>query len=160
MKKSVFQLVPLIFAGLMISFIVTGCDDDDDDIAKEVIYDLSGPANAANEIATTPVESSATGTISGTYNESTNLLQYKIDWSGLTSNANNAHFHGPATPQENKPPLIDIPYTPTTSGSVSQSVTLTDEVEAHLLGGKIYYNIHSVTYPGGEIRGNILATKR
>jgi hypothetical protein len=160
MKQNAFQLLPLFFGCILVSFVSIGCDDDDDDMVKQVTYDLSGPANAANERQTNPVVSPGTGTISGTYNESTNVLQYKIDWSGLTANASNMHFHGPATPDESKPVLLPIPYTPGTSGSVSQSVTLPDSTESFLLAGKVYYNIHTPTYPGGEIRGNITATKR
>jgi hypothetical protein len=146
--------------GLLISFVAIGCDDDDDDTVKEVVYDLSGPASAANERQANPVVSSATGTISGTYNENTNVLQYTITWSGLTGNATAMHFHGPATPQESAGVLIAIPGSNTPSGTVSKSETLTDEVEAHLLGGKVYYNIHTAAYGAGEIRGNIVTTKR
>jgi CHRD domain len=161
MKKSVFQLLPLLFGGLLISFISVGCDDDDDETIKQVIYDVSGTASAANEVQPAPVVSSATGTISGTFNESTNVLQYKIDWSGLTGNATAMHFHGPATPQESKPVLIPITITtPGASGSVSESITLPDSTEAFLLAGKLYYNIHTDKYKAGEIRGNILPTKR
>ncbi|MCU7552135.1 CHRD domain-containing protein [Chitinophagaceae bacterium LB-8] len=160
MKKSAFHLLPFLFGGLLVSFITMGCSDDDDETVKQVTYDLSGQASAANEIRTPPVVSSATATISGTYNESTNVLQYKIDWSGLTGNATAMHFHGPATPQQNASVMIAIPGSNTPSGSISESITLHDTVEAHLLGGKVYYNLHTQAYPGGEIRGNIVTTKR
>lgn len=160
MKKSVFQLILLLSAGLVFFSIMIGCDKDDDDDGKQTIYNLSGQANAANERQQNPVTSSGTGTISGTYNESTNVLQYTINWSGLTANASNMHFHGPASPQESAGVLVPIPFTPGTSGTVNQMVTLHDTTEAHLLAGKVYYNIHTQTYPQGEIRGNISVTKQ
>jgi hypothetical protein len=161
MKHNALWLSRLFISGLFISLIAVGCDDDDDDdTVQEVVYDLSGPANAANEKQTNPVVSSATGNITGTYNQSTNVLQYTITWTGLTGNATAMHFHGPASPQESAGVLIPIPGANTPSGTISKSETLTDEVEAHLLGGKVYYNIHTGTYGQGEIRGNIVTTRR
>ncbi len=160
MKQNALWLSKLFLGGLFLSFVAIGCDDDDDDTPKEVVYDLSGPANAANERQATPVVSNATGTITGTYNENTNVLQYTITWTGLTGNASAMHFHGPATPQESAGVLIPIPGSNTPEGNVSKSETLSDEVEGYLLEGKVYYNIHTAAYPAGEIRGNIVTTKR
>jgi hypothetical protein len=152
----------LILASLTISVLFVSCDDDDDDTAKEPIYDLSGPASAANERQANPVNSTATGNISGTYNENTNTLQYTITWNGLTAPASAMHFHGPATPQQNAGVMIPIPGAQAVSGTVSETLILHDTAEAHLLNGRVYYNIHTPppSYPAGEIRGNIVTTKR
>lgn len=162
MKRNALWLSKLLFGGLLLSFVAVGCNEDDDDTVKDVVYNLSGTANAANEKQANPVVSNATGNITGTYNENTNVLQYEITWQGLTGDVTNMHFHGPASPQESAGVLIDIPGKGpnTVSGSVSKSETLTAEQEAHLLGGKVYYNIHTAQYGAGEIRGNIVTTKQ
>src|SRR5438874_2043490 len=57
-------------------------------------YALSGKASGAQE--TPSNTTSGTATLSGTYNASTNMLQYNISWTGLTGAATAMHFHGPA----------------------------------------------------------------
>ena len=39
------------------------------------------------------------------------------------------------------------------------TVTLADTAEAHLLAGKVYFNLHTTSHPTGEIRGQVAATK-
>ncbi len=46
----------------------------------------------------TRVTTSASGTISGTYNKNTNILLYTITWNGLSAAPSAMHFHGPADP--------------------------------------------------------------
>jgi hypothetical protein len=162
MKRSGLWFSMLFLGSLAMSVLIIGCDDDDDDTMKEVVYDLSGPASAANERQQNPVNSTATGNITGTYNENTNTLQYTITWNGLTAPASAMHFHGPATPQLNAGVMIPIPGAQAVSGTISETLVVHDTVEAHLLNGMVYYNIHTPppSYPAGEIRGNIVTTKR
>ena len=51
----------------------------------------------------------------------------------------------------------------TYSGNVSGSITLTEEqvvaIEAELLAGRMYYNIHSTLANGGEIRGQLIQNR-
>jgi hypothetical protein len=154
------HLMALFFALAGLSATVVSCDKDKDD-DNEMMYDLSGNASGAQE-APTPVTTSATGTISGTYNMNTNILQYTITWNGLSDAPMGMHFHGPANPGEAAGVKIGITgFTAAASGSVSKSDTLESEAdEADLLQGKWYYNIHTAAYPGGEIRGQILTTTR
>jgi hypothetical protein len=50
-------------------------------------------------------------------------------------------------------PVTGFPTAP--SGTVSGMATLTDDQETDFLAGKWYYNIHTATYTGGEIRGQV-----
>jgi hypothetical protein len=132
----------------------TGCKDDKD----EDRYTLVGPATGAQEVP--DVSTPATGTISGTYDRDANKLEYTINWSNLTDSVVMMHFHGPALPGENASPVIDItPATRARTGATSGSATLHDTLEAHLLAGRLYYNIHTKTNRGGEIRGQVIATR-
>ncbi|MDQ6608729.1 MAG: CHRD domain-containing protein [Bacteroidota bacterium] len=122
------------------------------------IYNIRGNASAKQEAPTNP--STATGTITGTYDKDKNLLTYTITWTGLTGNATNGHFHGPADPGVSASVIVPFTSFPaTTSGTFSGTVTLTDAQETDFVNGLWYYNIHTATYPGGEIRGQIFLTQ-
>ena len=64
--------------------------------AKADIFPFTATYSGANEVP--PNASTATGTITGTYNDVTNTIYYTISFSGLGSNSTAAHFHGPAAP--------------------------------------------------------------
>lgn len=154
MRRYFFQTLILLFA----TTVWVGCHKDDDDCKPKDTYKLSGNASGANE-RPTPRETPATGTITGTYNKAENMLHYTITWKDLTVAPSAMHFHGPAVPDSAAGIQIGISGFPTeTSGTVSGMETLTDAQETQLLGGLWYYNIHTATYPGGEIRGNIKTT--
>lgn len=101
-----------------------------------------------------PVETAATGTADITWNADSKELSWTIDFSGLSGPATAAHFHGPAAPGENAPPVVGIEDLESPSEG---SVTLTDEQAALLTGGQLYVNIHTEANPGGEIRGQVMA---
>lgn len=123
--------------------------------ASSLVYSFSRTYSGANEV---PANSStATGTIKGAYNSITNRIFYSITFSGLSANSVVAHFHTPAIPGTNAPPVIAHAGFPTgvTSGTYSKSDVLTDGQETNLLGGLFYSNIHTTLLPGGEIRTQI-----
>src|SRR5262245_26025291 len=70
-----------------------------------------------------------------------------------------AHFHGTAFPGTNAPILIDIgAITGLTSPMVGQATLTTAQQATDLLAGRWYVNIHSSTFSGGEIRGQLAST--
>lgn len=148
--------LPSLFVGAMLMITAsfnacTGLDDDED--AYRVNATLSGAQERP-----TPTNSAATGTLTGSYNRGNNMLMYTLTWSGLTGAPDTMHFHGPAAPEEAAPPVVGIGNFPdSTSGSVSNSITLTEEQETQLLDGKWYVNIHTPTFGSGEIRGQLHA---
>jgi hypothetical protein len=142
---------------LFITVAITSCGDDP---VVDNNYTLSGNANGSQE--TPPVTTAANGTLSGTYNASTNTLQYAITWTGLSGAATAIHFHGPAVAGASASPIHDLfsqIIANGTSGSAGGSIIIADTTEAHLLNGKIYYNIHTGANPNGEIRGQVQATQ-
>ena len=68
------------------------------------------------------------------------------------------HFHGPATPQQNAGVIIPVTgFTNNSTGSLTGSTrALTKAEEKQLLNGLWYFNIHSTTHKGGELRGNLI----
>jgi hypothetical protein len=104
------------------------------------------------------VSPSGSGTLDVSYDKSTKTLRYSATWTGMTDSVTMMHFHGPADKGANAGVLYPIhDFTPGTSGTATGTVKLDEEKlkEADLLGGKWYYNIHSKTHPGGEIRGQV-----
>lgn len=156
MKTSLFfkTIIPLM--ALSMASVITSCDKEDDDIDDKT-YTISGNASGSQEVPA--VTTSATGALSGSYNARTNLLTYNITWTGLSGNVVVAHFHGPAIAGVSANPIHDISITTNgMTGSTSASVTLADSTESHLLNGRLYYNLHTVLHPAGEIRGQVSAT--
>jgi hypothetical protein len=113
--------------------------------------------------------STASGWIEGTYDKRTKTYTYKITWSGLSSNVAAIHIHGIADRGYIALPSPLGPYTngivqtiggnsTAKAGSYSGSLFVDGVAirESDLLAGKFYVDIHTVNFPGGEIRGQIL----
>lgn len=103
---------------------------------------------------TPATKSSASGTSTITYDKTSKILSYTINYTGLTPSA--MHFHT-GVAGESGPISITIPG-PYSSGMTGKTVALTSAQETSLLGGSFYLNIHSTTYPNGEIRGQVVGS--
>jgi len=146
----------LIGAALIVSTVFVSCDKNDDDVNDQT-YTTAG--NASGTQMNPSNTSTASGTLTGTYNANTNVWQYTISWSNLTTTAGLVQVYGPAAVGVNASLLFPLSITtPGVSGSANGSVTLTDAQEAILLANNMYYTISSATYAGGEIRGQVTAT--
>ncbi|PWJ57758.1 CHRD domain-containing protein [Dyadobacter jejuensis] len=105
------------------------------------------------------VNTQAWGTADVTYDKGTKKLSYTLNWNNLTGIPSGAHIHGVAARGinagvvHNFGAMIPAAVTGTYSGMVT-----VDEIaikEADLLNGLYYFNFHTPTNPGGEIRGQI-----
>lgn len=154
LKRKPMQL--LVGAALVVSTLFVSCDKEDDDVDDQT-YTISG--NSSGSQMNPSNTSTASGTLTGSYNASTNLLTYNIGWNSLTTAAGLVQIYGGAAAGANGTLLFPVAITtPGTTGTASGSITLTDAQETNLLAGTTYYTISSTTYPGGEIRGQIVAT--
>jgi hypothetical protein len=139
-------------------FVISSCDDNDDG-TNDNMYTISGSASGSQEVPA--VTTSATATLTGSYNASNNRLDYTINWTGLSGVISVAHFHGPAMAGATAGPIHDISITTNgVNGSTSGSITVADSTENHLLNGKVYYNLHTVANVNGEIRGQVSLTQQ
>jgi hypothetical protein len=129
--------------------------------------------SGAQETPATP--SPAIGKMDVFYTKETRILTYTVSWSGLTDSVLLMHIHGLAPKGFAAGVVQNIVTTATGSGATlfpqktsgkftfAKTGTLSgtffvDGVvvkEADLLNGMYYINIHTNTYPGGEIRGQI-----
>lgn len=110
-----------------------------------------GTLSGAAEVP--PNASPATGVLEASFDKSTSVLKWKVNYSGLTGPATMAHFHGPALPGANAG--VVVPF-PSAASPAEGSATLTPAQITDLMAGKWYVNIHTAQFPGGEIRGQVL----
>ncbi len=121
------------------------------------VYTFNVTMSAAQEVPTNT--SQATASVIGTYDNVTKIIDFTCTFSGLETNSNNAHFHGPAFAGSNASVIISwtangFPLG-VTSGTYSHQFVLTAAQEVMLLDGAVYANIHTTGRPGGEIRGQM-----
>lgn len=90
------------------------------------------------------------GEVTATLDTVTKVFDYTATYSGLTGPAVAAHFHGPAAPGANAPPVIPMV---TLASPIKGTAKLTDAQIADLTAGKWYFNVHTAAHPPGEIRG-------
>jgi hypothetical protein len=103
-----------------------------------------------------PVSPAGTATATLTLNVSTRLVSVSGSYTGLTSNQQGAHLHGPAPRGMNSGNLLIIlAGTGGTDGTFSGSATLSVANVNNLLNNLTYLNIHTANNAGGEIRGQV-----
>lgn len=87
----------------------------------------------------------------------TQITTVTCQYEGLTSNVTVGHIHSPASPGTNAGVLFDLaPPTGATSGSFTRGpFNLTAAQLADLRAKRMYVNIHTANFGGGEIRGQI-----
>lgn len=175
------RMTVLTIAAVAVTAVACGSDNSTQPASK--IVHFSANLTPAGEIgANLSGNPTGTGTFTATLDTSTHEFTYTLQFSGLTSNVNNAHIHGPFVVggaastagvilNFNNPAagLSIVGLNTATSGSSSGTVSLTaantaigtgaihgDSVEKLLLAGATYVNVHTTTNPGGEIRAQIL----
>ncbi len=94
------------------------------------------------------------GSATMTFNSDTNEFSWFVAWEALTGPATIAHFHGPAAPDQNGPLELTIDHT--MNPSIGSAILTPQQIE-DVFAGLWYINIHTAAFPGGEIRGQVLA---
>ena len=125
-------------------------------IAESQLVYLKAILQGSQEVP--PNASLAKGTVIVKYNKTLKSLELKGDYQNLSSPITGSHIHSPAPPGTNAGVLFTLSNTGSTLGTLSTNVTLTTGQEADLLAGLMYVNVHSATFPAGEIRGQLTST--
>jgi hypothetical protein len=107
-----------------------------------------------------PVQTTGNGTANLTYDPATRVVTWSITYSGLSSPATMAHFHGPAEAGKN----ANVQVWLSKQGSPVESpikgeATLTPEQAQQFTAGEMYINVHTRDHPAGEIRGQVTPPK-
>ena len=144
-----FGLVWLLVA------LFAGCDDHE--TPQDVVRQNGLPLSGSQE--TPAKQTQATGWADVSYNKTTHLLTFTLNWANLTGIPTGAHIHGTAARGTNAGIKFDFfsLFPKSTTGTFSSSVVVdgTSINENDLLNGLYYFNIHTPLNPGGEIRGQI-----
>jgi len=118
--------------------------------AHAALHSFTAEIDEAQE--TPPSGSAGTGTGTFVLDDATGLVSFTVTFSGLGSAETASHVHV-------APPGVPggIVYAlPLGSPKVGVSPALSAAEQADMLAGNHYVNIHSVNFPAGEIRGQIV----
>jgi hypothetical protein len=136
----------------LLSVVLTSCSKD-----EEVPFSKSGIAmTGAQEVPA--VTTTGSGSLDVVYSRAARTLYYKVTWTGLSGNATGMHIHGIAGSGANAGVFQAFSgFTAAASGTFSGSLYIDGIAikEEDLLNGRYYVNIHTATFPGGEVRGQI-----
>jgi hypothetical protein len=102
-----------------------------------------------------PNDSEAFGVAFVTFDTVSKMLCYSITFNELGSDETAAHFHGPAAPGEAAGIVFSITPVPGKSKNGCVGPLSTQHIR-ELSRGLWYINVHSVEFPAGEIRGQVL----
>lgn len=129
------------------------CNNDDDDNTTPTptnqVVNLTADINGLQEKPASTT-STATGTMMGTLDTTSNVLSYTVTYQGLT--ATGGHIH--RIESTNGTGAVVIPFASLTS-PISGTASLRRAQRDSILAGQYYVNFHSAAYPSGEIRGDI-----
>jgi hypothetical protein len=108
--------------------------------------------SAAQEVP--PAASSGSGQAEVQFDTLTQVMKWKVNYTGLTGPVTGAHIHGPAGPGQNAG--IAVPFGGNLNASPIQGeARLTPQQADQLMSGQWYVNLHTAANPGGEIRGQL-----
>jgi len=164
-----------LFARVLVCLLTLGVALPASALTIVYVASLSGPAEAP------PNASPGTGTATITFDTTLSTMRVEASFSGLTGNTNAAHIHcctavpgvstagvATQTPSFTGFPLgvtagsMDTTFNMTLAASYNAAFIAANggtpasaftALLAGIASGRAYYNIHSSTFPGGEIRG-------
>jgi len=101
-----------------------------------------------------PSDSAASGELVAVLNRNTGLLQWKLNFSGLSGPVTGAHFHSPGMGGEVAPRVMMLGRT--LASPAEGRAMLSPKQRADLLAGQWYVNLRTARYPEGELRGQLI----
>jgi hypothetical protein len=142
MRRSLFTLLVACAAAFLVSGTATA--------QQKFIAHL----DAAQEVPATP--STGNGVCVVTLNAAETSIGVNCTFTGLTSNLQADHIHANAAPGVNAGILFGFNVTGGTSGTFTAGpFAVTPAQVANMRSHLWYINLHSVNFPGGEIRGQL-----
>lgn len=151
MTVSISRRALVIFAGLALAGTMT--------LAQAAPVSFTVPLSGDQQVP--PVQTSGSGTANLTYDAGTRVVTWNITFSGLSSQATMAHFHGPAAAGKNAGVKLWLSQKGTmdVSSPISGQATLSPDDAKMFEAGDMYINVHTKNNPNGEIRGQVTPPK-
>jgi hypothetical protein len=151
MTVSISRRTLMIFAGLALAGTMT--------LAQAAPVSFAVPLTGDQQVP--PVQTSGSGTANLTYDASTRVVTWNITFSGLSSQATMAHFHGPAPAGKNAGVKVWLSQKGNmdVTSPISGQATLSPDDAKMFEAGDMYVNVHTKNNPGGEIRGQVMPPK-
>lgn len=144
MKTHRRLVVSIVFLGLIVAPVS----------AQTVLFTAS--LDGAQEVPPTGSPGTGSGTLQ--FNTTTRDWTLSGTFTGLQGTTNGAHIHGPATAGFDAGVVTGINFTSgATSGTFSGSGTFSVSEANDLMAGLYYINLHTSSFGGGEIRGQLIA---
>lgn len=151
MSRSISQLAFTVFGGLALAGTLS--------LAQAAPVSFQVPLAGAQQVP--PVQTSGSGNADLTYDASTRVVTWNITFSGLSSPATMAHFHGPAAAGKNAGVKLWLSKKGSTdvTSPISGQATLSADDAKMFEAGDMYINVHTKEHPNGEIRGQVVPPK-
>lgn len=151
MSRSISKRVFMVFGGLALAGTLGLAQ------AAPVSFDV--PLTGAQQVP--PVQTAGSGSAALTYDPATRVVTWNITFSGLSSPATMAHFHGPAAAGKNAGVKVWLSQKGSmdVTSPIKGETTLSPDDAKMFEAGDMYINVHSKDHPGGEIRGQVVPPK-
>lgn len=151
MSRSLSQRVFTVFGGLALAGTLSW--------AQAAPVTFSVPLTGSQQVP--PVQSPGSGSADLTYDAGTRMVTWNITFSGLSSQATMAHFHGPAAAGKNAGVKVWLSKqgSKEITSPISGQATLSPDDAKMLEAGDMYINVHTKDHPSGEIRGQVVVPK-
>jgi len=156
----VSRVLVITSIGIFSAVALTACHKTDDDKNNNAMFAISG--NASTSQVAPPVTGNGTATITGTYNSANGQMITTTNWTNLSGVPTTVGFYMGATGENGSliGDLWSLGTGLTTSGTFSDTTTLTPQQGTELKNGNLYYLISTAANPNGEVRGQLTATRQ
>ena len=159
-KKSFMKRGAVILSFALLGAVaISSCDKKKDTPANNGMYTISGNGSGSQMVPA--VAGNGSSTMTGTYNPTTRVLNYTTNWSNLTGAPTSGGFYTGASGVNGT--SFGSPWTfgsdATGTGNVSGTATLTTDQANQLTSGNMYYTMGTAANTGGEVRGQMTATR-
>ncbi len=109
--------------------------------------------NSAQEVPTNA--STGTGFARVFVNEAAGTFSFTVVFNGISGNQTASHIHAPAAIGANTGVAVNLGAVGGTSGTINGTGVISATQLAQLRAHQGYVNLHSASFPGGEIRGQL-----
>ncbi|MFM0388840.1 CHRD domain-containing protein [Paraburkholderia dipogonis] len=151
MSRSILQRAFMVFGGLAIAGTLS--------LAQAAPVSFQVPLTGAQQVP--PVQTPGSGSADLTYDASTRVVTWNVSFSGLSSQATMAHFHGSAPAGKNAGVKVWLSQKGNMemTSPISGQATLSPDDAKMFEAGDMYINVHTKNNPNGEIRGQVVPPK-